>query len=193
MVQSMWCNLCESMCCHLCGALYVVQSLWCNLYGAVSVVQPMWCNLCGAIYVCLLVYVGRPKDPTTTAFRPSHQKGGCQATWCFPEFGPSGPKGRFGPEQSRVPEIGWADGVRVGLGWQAVCSEAVQSCRGQAGCPELQRTGWADGVGVVVAWHTLCSEATQSYRGRVLIVWADGVRACRAEDSLGRGPGDGLG
>ena len=76
--------------------------------------------------------------------------------------GLSGPKGPFGPEQSRVPEIGWADGVRVGLGWQAVCSEAVQSCRGQAGCPELQRTGWADGVGV-------------------------------AEDSLGRGPEDGLG
>ena len=167
----------------------MVRSTWCNLCCATYVVQSVWCNLC---------LLAGARGPTQRShhhrFPPQPTRaGGCQATWCFPEFGPSGPKGPFGPEQSRVPEIGWADGVRVGLGWQAVCSEAVQSCRGQAGCPELQRTGWADGVGVVVAWHTPCSEATQSYRGRVLIVWADGVRVCRAEDSLGRGPEDGLG
>ena len=85
----MWCSLRD--------AIYVVQSMWCNLRGAIYAVQPMWCNLCGAIYVCLLVHVGRPKDPTTTAFRPSppergvaRQHGVSQSSVLRAQKGPSG-------------------------------------------------------------------------------------------------------
>ena len=75
-----------------------------------------------------------------------------------------------------------SDGANTNVAWQAPCSEAVRSSRGQAGLmargwarrgraaiggsPELKKGERADGARMDLAWQAPCSEALRSSRGR---------------------------